>query len=48
MNEAAQKLVGQHDFRNLCKADIRNGVTHFIRQIQTAEVTVLEERQVEL
>ena len=43
MNEAAKRLVGEHDFRNLCKADVRNGVKHFVRNIQSAEVTMLDE-----
>lgn len=40
MNEAASKLVGAHDFRNLCKMDVGNGVTEFIRRIDSAEVSV--------
>ncbi|XP_053125401.1 tRNA pseudouridine(38/39) synthase isoform X2 [Hemicordylus capensis] len=38
MNTAAQKYVGTHDFRNLCKMDVANGVTNFQRTILTAEV----------
>ncbi|KAJ7305073.1 hypothetical protein JRQ81_010885 [Phrynocephalus forsythii] len=38
MNAAAQKFVGTHDFRNLCKMDVANGVTNFCRTILTAEV----------
>ncbi|CAI5795577.1 tRNA pseudouridine(38/39) synthase [Podarcis lilfordi] len=38
MNTAAQKLVGTHDFRNLCKMDVANGVINFQRTILTAEV----------
>ena len=42
MNEAASKLIGEHDFRNLCKMDVGNGVVTFIRKILKAEVTVLD------
>lgn len=38
MKEAAQRLQGSHDFRNLCKMDVGNGVTSFVRQIDKAEV----------
>ncbi|XP_061448321.1 tRNA pseudouridine(38/39) synthase isoform X2 [Rhineura floridana] len=38
MNTAAQKFVGTHDFRNLCKMDVANGVTNFQRTVLTAEV----------
>lgn len=38
MNEAAHKLVGAHDFRNLCKMDVGNGVTNFMRHVDSAEV----------
>ncbi|KAI8480908.1 tRNA pseudouridine synthase 3 [Branchiostoma belcheri] len=33
MHLAAQKLVGEHDFRNFCKMDVANGVVTFIRRI---------------
>ncbi|XP_054706426.1 tRNA pseudouridine(38/39) synthase-like [Uloborus diversus] len=33
MNQAAQKLIGEHDFRNFCKMDVANGVTNFRRKI---------------
>ena len=39
MNEAANKLVGTHDFRNLCKMDVGNGVTNFVRRIDSADVS---------
>ncbi|KAL8173772.1 UNVERIFIED_CONTAM: tRNA pseudouridine synthase 3 [Gekko kuhli] len=38
MNTAAQRFVGTHDFRNLCKMDVANGVTNFQRTILNAEV----------
>ena len=44
MNSAAAKLVGEHDFRNLCKMDVGNGVTTFIRKLLKAEITLLDEK----
>lgn len=38
MNYAAQKYVGTHDFRNLCKMDVANGVINFQRTILSAQV----------
>ncbi|CAL1543678.1 unnamed protein product [Lymnaea stagnalis] len=43
MNEAATKLLGEHDFRNLCKMDVGNGVVNFVRKIIRADVTILKE-----
>ncbi|XP_043942553.1 tRNA pseudouridine(38/39) synthase [Protopterus annectens] len=42
MNVAAQKFVGTHDFRNLCKMDVANGVVTFQRMILSAAVRVLD------
>ncbi|OWA50665.1 tRNA pseudouridine(38/39) synthase [Hypsibius exemplaris] len=41
MNEAAQLLLGEHDFRNFCKADIANGVTNYMRRIDNIFVEEL-------
>lgn len=38
MNEAAQYLVGHHDFRNFCKMDVGNGVVRFDRTVTEARV----------
>lgn len=45
MNAAAQKFVGTHDFRNLCKMDVANGVTNFERTILTAEVWLVDKQE---
>ena len=37
MQQAAHLLVGEHDFRNLCKIDLAN-VTNFRREIYSAEI----------
>ncbi|NXX20279.1 PUS3 synthase, partial [Podargus strigoides] len=42
MHAAAQRYVGTHDFRNLCKMDVANGVVNFQRTILSAEVTWVE------
>ncbi|XP_069869566.1 tRNA pseudouridine(38/39) synthase isoform X1 [Dipodomys merriami] len=41
MNCAAQKYVGTHDFRNLCKMDVANGVINFQRTILSAQVRIV-------
>ncbi|XP_047608487.1 tRNA pseudouridine(38/39) synthase [Phacochoerus africanus] len=43
MNYAAQKYVGTHDFRNLCKMDVANGVTNYQRTILSAQVQLLSQ-----
>ncbi|XP_066495525.1 tRNA pseudouridine(38/39) synthase [Tiliqua scincoides] len=45
MNAAAQRFVGTHDFRNLCKMDVANGVTNFERTILTAQVRPVDKRE---
>ncbi|CAH1391088.1 unnamed protein product [Nezara viridula] len=43
MQEGTRYLLGTHDFRNLCKMDVGNGVTNFIRTIDHAAVSKLED-----
>lgn len=38
MKLASRSLVGTHDFRNLCKMDVGNGVTAFVRSILDIEI----------
>lgn len=38
MQKACKNLEGIHDFRNLCKMDVANGVVAFIREIKSAEI----------
>jgi tRNA pseudouridine38/39 synthase len=38
MQDAAERLVGEHDFRNLCKLDAAKQMTHFRRRILRAEI----------
>uniref|UniRef100_A0ABD2XFS0 Pseudouridine synthase I TruA alpha/beta domain-containing protein n=1 Tax=Trichogramma kaykai TaxID=54128 RepID=A0ABD2XFS0_9HYME len=42
MNQAAKYIIGSHDFRNLCKMDVANGVTSFIRNVKDASVTCID------
>ncbi|CAN0065659.1 unnamed protein product, partial [Laminaria digitata] len=37
MDDAASRIVGDHDFRNLCKIDVAN-VSNFVRHIKHASV----------
>lgn len=41
MREAASLLIGVHDFRNLCKMDVGNGVINYIRSISRAHIRQL-------
>uniref|UniRef100_T1DKF0 tRNA pseudouridine(38/39) synthase n=1 Tax=Crotalus horridus TaxID=35024 RepID=T1DKF0_CROHD len=45
MHAAAQRFVGNHDFRNLCKMDVANGVTNFQRTILSAEVKLADQER---
>lgn len=39
MSEAGEYMLGCHDFRNLCKMDIANGVTEFVRNIKQITIS---------
>ena len=41
MESAASRLLGVHDFRNLCKMDVNNGVVSFVRRIDSVRVDVI-------
>lgn len=43
MHKAAQDLVGEHDFRNLCKMDVVS-TSHFHRVIKKASIRVMDEK----
>lgn len=38
MQAACKNLEGVHDFRNLCKMDVANGVVAFVREIKSAHI----------
>ncbi|XP_012267402.2 tRNA pseudouridine(38/39) synthase [Athalia rosae] len=40
MNAATKYIIGTHDFRNICKMDVANGVVSFIRAISNAEISL--------
>ncbi|KAK7033601.1 pseudouridine synthase deg1 [Paramarasmius palmivorus] len=42
MQDAASRLLGDHDFRNLCKIDAGKQITIFVRKILTAEIVPVE------
>ncbi|KAI3610538.1 trna pseudouridine synthase 3 [Moniliophthora roreri] len=42
MQDAASRLVGDHDFRNLCKVDAGKQITVFVRKILKAELVPVE------
>uniref|UniRef100_A0A6M2DIV1 Putative trna pseudouridine38/39 synthase isoform x1 n=1 Tax=Xenopsylla cheopis TaxID=163159 RepID=A0A6M2DIV1_XENCH len=41
MQDACKLLIGSHDFRNLCKMDVANGVVEFVRTVKNAEISCL-------
>ncbi|XP_075704973.1 tRNA pseudouridine(38/39) synthase [Rhinoderma darwinii] len=43
MDRAARMLEGTHDFRNLCKMDVANGVVNFVRTVLHARVEPVPE-----
>lgn len=43
MKDAAQHLIGEHDFRNFCKMDVGNGVVKFNRRIMDIQIDSVEE-----
>ncbi|XP_017077137.2 tRNA pseudouridine(38/39) synthase [Drosophila eugracilis] len=45
MQEACNLLVRHADFRNFCKMDVHNGVTNYMRNLQSARVEACEEKQ---
>lgn len=38
MRDAATRLIGEHDFRNLCKVDASKQITNFVRRIDGATI----------
>lgn len=46
MAEAARRYEGTHDFRNICKMDVGNGVLKFERTILSATVHPVQQHQV--
>lgn len=41
MDKAAKYTIGTHDFRNICKMDVANGVVSFIRAVSNAQVSLV-------
>ena len=45
MNTALQYMIGSHDFRNICKMDVANGVVNFNRTIQEASLRCIQQNE---
>ncbi|ESO04967.1 hypothetical protein HELRODRAFT_99303 [Helobdella robusta] len=45
MRIASSYLIGQHDFRNLCKMDVANGVVNFVRNISDVRLAPFSSNQ---
>lgn len=43
MKEACEFLVGSHDFRNLCKMDVANGVVNYIRRLDSVRIVSMKD-----
>lgn len=43
MNQGLNFMIGSHDFRNICKMDVANGVVNFNRTILKASVRCIQE-----
>lgn len=44
MQEALSHLTGQHDFRNICSYDLKNGVTNHVRTVLSAKIEALNDK----
>lgn len=38
MKRAASYILGTHDFRNLCKMDVGNGVVNYVREVKSINI----------
>ncbi|KAH3818492.1 hypothetical protein DPMN_120213 [Dreissena polymorpha] len=43
MEQAGQKLVGEHDFRNFCKMSVKDGVINYVRKILEVQIKPFED-----
>ncbi|WAR14982.1 PUS3-like protein, partial [Mya arenaria] len=43
MEEAGKKLIGEYDFRNFSKFNVKDGITNYVRKIMEVEVKTLDE-----
>ncbi|KRT82033.1 hypothetical protein AMK59_5866, partial [Oryctes borbonicus] len=48
MQLASNYFLGTHDFRNLCKMDVGNGVTQFVRNIMKIELDVYDKKIIDV
>lgn len=47
MNKAVKYVIGDHDFRNICKMDVANGVINFKRTVIDAKVVSVSDQSME-
>ncbi|XP_011684907.1 PREDICTED: tRNA pseudouridine(38/39) synthase [Wasmannia auropunctata] len=47
MDRAVKYTIGDHDFRNICKMDVANGVVNFKRTVIDARVSFVNDQNVE-
>lgn len=45
MAEACKFLVGSHDFRNMCKMDVANGVVNYKRRLDSVRIVSMEDAE---
>lgn len=43
MKKSANYILGTHDFRNLCKMDVGNGVVNYIREVRSVDILEFNE-----
>lgn len=43
MDKAVKYIIGEHDFRNICKMDVANGVINYKRTIIDAKVSIFRQ-----
>lgn len=47
MDKAVKYVIGDHDFRNICKMDVANGVIKFKRTVIDAKVIPISNQNME-
>lgn len=45
MDKAAKYILGSHDFRNLCKMDVGNGVVNYVREVRSVDIQPCSETE---
>jgi len=45
MQDGGNLMIGEHDFRNICKMDVANGVTTFVRRLDLVKVEAIQQTE---